>query len=116
MLRIDGAEQVFAGSGVAITNSIFYGAGVPIAPAADVHDGLLDVVMFDPTTRLTRTTAMIALARGRHLGRLDVRHQLAHEVRVDVHPATAAYSDGDPMCLPPFTARVLPGAIRLLRP
>lgn len=115
-LTLDGVEQEVSGSGVAITNSGFYGAGIPIAPMADVHDGLLDVVIFESTNRLHRIPAMISLTRGRHLDRSDVRHQQVRQVQVSAEPGIEAYSDGDPICRPPFTATVRPGAIRLLRP
>jgi YegS/Rv2252/BmrU family lipid kinase len=115
-LSIDGRHHEYQGSGVAIANSVFYGAGVPLAPAADVQDGLLDVVMFQQTTRRSRVPGMLAMTHAGHLKRPDVQHVLAREVRVEVDPPTTAYSDGDPICRTPFTARVMPGAIQLLRP
>jgi len=77
---------------------------------------LLDVVMFEQTTRRSRTAAMIAMTSGRHFNRSDVRHHLARTIRVTAEPAMESYSDGYPMCLTPFTATVLQGAIGLLRP
>jgi len=115
-LQLDGVPNEFTGSGVAIANSGFYGAGVRLAPMADVHDGLLDVVLFESTTRRGIIAAMIAMTRGRHFERSDVRHQLARSIRVQAQPAMLSYSDGDPMCPTPFAATVLPGAIGLLRP
>jgi diacylglycerol kinase family enzyme len=115
-VSIDGRQQDYPGSGVAIANSRYYGAGVPLAPAADVHDGLLDVVMFRQTNRRTRVSGLLAMTHAGHLKRPDVHHMLAREVRVEVDPPIEAYADGDPMCHTPFSARVMPGAIRLLRP
>jgi YegS/Rv2252/BmrU family lipid kinase len=115
-VSIDGREYEYPGSGVAIANSMFYGAGVPLAPAADVHDGVLDVVMFEQTNRRSRVMGMLAMTHARHLKRVDIHHVPAREVRVEVDPAIEAYSDGDPMCHTPFTARVMPGAIQLIRP
>lgn len=115
-LSIDGRTHEYAGSGVAIANSRYYGAGVPLAPAADVHDGLLDVVTFEQTGRRSRVPGMLAMTRARHLNRPDIHHVLGREIEVHVDPPIEAYSDGDPMCHTPFTARVMPGAIRLLCP
>jgi len=115
-LMIDGHPYEYAGSGVAIANSRFYGAGIPLAPAADLHDGLLDVLMFKQTNRRARVANMLAMRKGAHLNRRDVHHLRASQVQVCVDPPVEAFSDGDPMCTSPLTAQVMPGAIRLLRP
>ena len=115
-LTIDGSPYEFAGSGVAIANSRFYGAGVPLAPHADVDDGMLDVLMFEQTNRRARIATMLAMRKGAHLNRHDVQHVRAREIQVWVDPPIEAYSDGDPMCRSPLTAQVMPGAIQLLRP
>lgn len=115
-LTIDGQPYEYAGSGVAIANSRFYGAGVPLAPPADLHDGMLDVLMFEQTNRRARVANMLAMRRGAHLDRRDVRYLRAKEIQVSVDPPIEAFSDGDPMCISPLTAHVMPGAIQLLRP
>jgi diacylglycerol kinase (ATP) len=115
-LLIDGHPYEYAGSGVAIANSCFYGAGVPLAPQADVHDGLLDVLMFEQTARRARVANMLAMRKGAHLKRRDVHHLRAREIQIRVDPPTEAFSDGDPMCASPLTAHVMSRAIRLLRP
>jgi YegS/Rv2252/BmrU family lipid kinase len=115
-LRIDGEPHAFTGSGVTIASSIFYGGAVPVAPAADPHDGQLDVVTFEFTGPATRVAALLAMKAGRHLDRPDVRHRLAREIDVEVAPTVEAYSDGDPIAHPPLRVRVLPAAIKLLRP
>ncbi len=115
-LIIDGNPYEYAGSGVAIANSCFYGAGIPLAPAADLHDGMLDVVMFEQTNRRARVANMLAMRKGAHLDRGDVHHLHAKEIQVRVDPPIEAYSDGDLMCMAPLTAQVMPGAIQLLRP
>jgi diacylglycerol kinase (ATP) len=115
-LMIDGHPYEYAGSGVAIANSCFYGAGIPLAPSADLHDGMLDVLMFEQTNRRARIANMLAMRQGAHLNRGDVHHVRAKEIQVCVDPPIEAFSDGDLMCRSPLTAHVMPGAIQLLRP
>ncbi len=112
----DGGSSEYTGSGVAIANSAYYGCGIPLAPSADVHDGLLDVLMFEQTTRRGRVAMMLAMRNGTHRQRPDVRHLRAQRIQILVDPPLEAYSDGDPIGRTPLTAWVLPGAIQILRP
>lgn len=115
-LIIDSEPVEYTGSGVVIANSAFYGRGIRVAPNADVHDGLLDVIMFQQTDRRHRVAALLALRSGRHLRRSDVRHLRARHIQVAVVPALQAYADGDPICRAPLTVWVLPAAINVLVP
>lgn len=115
-VTVDGERHAYRGSGVAIGNSRFYGGNVPFAPDADVHDGLLDVVMFAQTGARSRVATLWSMRSGTHLGREGVRVVRGREVRIEITPTLEAYSDGDPIAHTPLTARVMPGAIGLLRP
>lgn len=115
-LVLDGKPTEYTGSGVAIANSAYYGHGVPVAPRADVHDGLLDVMMFEQTTRRSRVALLLAMRSGKHQQRSGVNHVRARRVHVVLEPPLEAYSDGDPIGRTPLTAWVLPGAIQVLRP
>jgi diacylglycerol kinase (ATP) len=115
-LVVDGVPLEYVGSGVVVANSSFYGRGVPVAPGADVHDGVLDVLTFEQVNRRSRVATMLALRFGRHVGRTGVRHLRARKVEVRIEPPLEAYSDGDPIARTPLTASVLPGEIELLRP
>lgn len=116
VVTVDGDRHAYRGSGVAIGNSRFYGGNVPFAPDADVHDGLLDVVMFEQTGARSRVATLWAMRSGEHLGRAGVRVVRGQEVHVEITPTLEAYSDGDPIAHTPLTATVMPGAIGLLRP
>ncbi len=115
-IEVDGKPRAFTGSGVAVASSVYYGGAVPLAPHADPHDGLLDVVTFEFTGRRTRVAALLSMRSGQHLDRSDVTHTAAREVRIALEPPLEAYSDGDPIATSPLHVRVLPGAIKLLRP
>jgi diacylglycerol kinase (ATP) len=115
-LVVDGEPVDFVGSGVAIASSAYYGGAVQVAPGADPHDGLLDLVLFEQTTRRDRVATLLALRKGEHVTRPGVRTLQASRIDVRVDPPLEAYADGDPIATAPFTAEVRPGAIRLLRP
>lgn len=113
-LTIDGSRHDFAGQGVTIASSAFYGGAMNVAPGADPRDGVLDVITFEQTGRAARAAALIALLRGRHLERSDVRRFPARDVRLELAPTMTAFADGDPIAQTPLTARVVPGAIDLI--
>ncbi len=115
-LTIDGRATEYRGSGLTITNSKYYGGGVPVAPEADVHDGLLEVLLFQQLTRRSRIAMLLAMRKGTHERRPDVQHVRASTVGIHLEPPLDAYSDGDSIGRTPLTAWVMPGAIRLLRP
>lgn len=115
-LTVDGVSRSFTGIGVTVASSVYYGGGVPVAPPADIHDGLLDVITFEQRGRLSRIPALLALRRGSHLRRDDVHHLRGRVVEVGADRRIEAYCDGDPVAHPPYTVRVLPGAIGLLAP
>ena len=115
-LHIDGVPLDYTGIGVTVASSVYYGGGVPVAPGADVHDGALDVIVFEQVSRRSRIATMLAMRHGKHLERPGVQYFRAQQVSISVEPPIEAYSDGDPIGRSPLTARVLPGAINLLRP
>lgn len=115
-IEVDGVRRTFTGSGVAVASSIYYGGAVPVAPTADPHDGILDVVTFAITGRRRRVATLLAMRSGAHLGRAGVDHVRAREITIEVTPVLEAYSDGDPIARAPLHVRVMPGAIGLLRP
>ena len=110
-LTIDGRATEYRGSGITITNSKYYGGGVPVAPGADVHDGLLDVLLFQQFTRRSRIAMLLAMRKGTHERRPDVQHVRASTVGINLDPPLEAYSDGDSIGRTPLTAWILPGAI-----
>ncbi len=113
--RVQVDDEVFdyRGFTVIAANSGYYGKGMHIAPEADVHDGMLDVVMVGAGSRLKFVKALPQLYRGTHLRNPEVTVARGATVRIEAHDVMA-YADGDPVAPAPVTARALPGALRLL--
>lgn len=100
---------------VVVANSGYYGAGMHIAPAASVSDGLLDVVIVRAASKLRLIRSMPKLYDGSHVELDDVITTQGVEVRVRSADPVTAYGDGERLAPLPIAARVRPGALTVLR-
>ena len=73
-------------AGPAVANGRVFGGGMLVAPEADPHDALLDVVVMGDLSQLESTALAPHLYRGTHLGRPKVHHRRG---RVAGRPARA---------------------------
>ncbi|MGW3315395.1 diacylglycerol/lipid kinase family protein [Streptomyces fungicidicus] len=113
-VTVDGEEHPHTGYTVVAANSGFYGSGRIIAPGARVDDGLLDVVMIREAPRRLFFTLMNELRTGAHVRRPEVRILRGAEIRVEADRDLPYGTDGEVDATLPVTARVLPGALRVL--
>jgi YegS/Rv2252/BmrU family lipid kinase len=113
-VTVDGEVHAFTGYTTVAANSGYYGFDRRIAPSARVDDGLLDVVMIHHAPRLLFFALMNELASGAHVRRPQVRVVRGREVRIEADRAVPYGADGEVEALVPVTARVLPGALRVL--
>ncbi|MFE2353884.1 diacylglycerol kinase family protein [Streptomyces parvulus] len=113
-VTVDGAEHAFTGYTVVAANSGYYGFNRLIAPAAEVDDGLLEVVMIHDAPRRLFFALMNELGTGAHVHRPQVRVLRGREVRIEADRAIPYGADGEVDAAVPVTARVLPGALRVL--
>ncbi|WP_322501845.1 YegS/Rv2252/BmrU family lipid kinase [Streptomyces rochei] len=113
-VTVDGEEHAFTGYTTVAANSGYYGFDRRIAPSARVDDGLLDVVMIHHAPRLLFFALMNELASGAHVRRPQVRVVRGREVRIEADRSVPYGADGEVEALVPVTARVLPGALRVL--
>ncbi len=113
---VDGEERRFRGWSVAAANSKAYGGGMFVAPDADLHDGMLDIVLTDECSRLRFVRTLPKVFKGTHIHE-DVVHVVrGREVLVTADRAFTVYADGDPIAALPATIRCLPGAVSILLP
>lgn len=117
---VDGEEHRREGYTVVAANSGYYGFGKHVAPDARVDDGLLDVVLIRHASRLLFFAVMRELAEGAHVRRPQVEVLRGREVRIELAGPpgrTLPYgADGELPGVLPVTAKVLPGALRVLAP
>jgi diacylglycerol kinase (ATP) len=120
---VQASAREFAGYAVVVANSAYFGAGMKVAPQAEIDDGLLDVLIMRHGPRLAFIRALMKIRNGTHLALPLVSHDRGREVTVTVDRQLPAAADGDTLpCAAPLPAgtplriRALPGALRVLGP
>lgn len=116
-LEIDGGERIELDATIlALCSSGMFGGGMRMVPGARIDDGLLDLVSVSGIGRAQLLRLFPRVFTGTHtsLDAVDIRP--VREVTVGLRHGRAlrAFADGEPRALLPVTARVLPGAVRLL--
>jgi len=119
----DGGADEFDGYAVVVANSARFGAGMRVAPAAVIDDGLLDVVLMRTASKLTFIRALAKIKDGSHVTLPQISVRRGAEVTVTVSRDMPAGADGEPLpCAAPLGAgctlriRALPGALSMLVP
>ncbi|MBW8482469.1 diacylglycerol/lipid kinase family protein [Actinomadura parmotrematis] len=119
IVTVDGVEHRRSGFTVVVANSGYYGFDRRIAPQAVEDDGLLDVVIVTDGPKRLFFGVMRDLADGAHLRRPQVETLRGREVRIELAAPgrTLPYgADGELPGVLPVTAKVIPGALRVLAP
>jgi diacylglycerol kinase (ATP) len=114
-VTVDGVPHRQEAFNVVVANSGYYGSGMHIAPMADVHDGALDVVVLPAGSRWSMIRRLPKVYDGSHIGLAGVTVLRGCEVEVAAD-GVVGYGDGERLGPLPLTARVLPGALRVLLP
>ncbi|GAA0278371.1 diacylglycerol kinase family protein [Cryptosporangium japonicum] len=112
-LRLDDTTVETPALLAAVGNTRSYGGGMRMCPAADPTDGLLDVTVVEPVSRLELIRVKPRLYSGTHVDHPAVRTYRAARIRVDA-PGAAVFADGEPSGALPLLLAAVPGAVRLL--
>jgi diacylglycerol kinase (ATP) len=115
VLDLDGVQHRFEATMVAVGNGPSFGGGLRITEGAVLDDGLLDVVVIRPMSRLTLVRTYPKLFKGTHIHHPGYEHHLARKVTVAA-PGITAYADGERIAALPLTVEVAPLALRMLVP
>lgn len=115
VLEIDGEEHRFEAMLVAVGNGPSFGGGLRITEGAVLDDGLLDVVIIGPMTRLELVRTYPKLFNGTHVDHPYYQHHLARRVTVAA-PGITGYADGERVGALPLTVEAAPLALRVLVP
>lgn len=99
-----------------IANAGFVARGIPIAPAADPADGLLDIVAIReaPGARLALLAPLVLT--GQHLESEDIFFRQARKVAVTSAPAMPFNADGEMIGESPLIFEILPQAVTMTVP
>jgi YegS/Rv2252/BmrU family lipid kinase len=115
-VTLDGAEHSFEGYTVVVANSRFYGGGMQVAPAANLTDGLLDLVFVGKNSKLRFLANLPKVFSGKHVELDGIETHRGREVEIRADRPFDVYADGDVLTELPATARVIPGAMRVIAP
>jgi len=113
----------FDGYAVVVANSPRFGAGMRVAPPAQIDDGLLDLVLMRHASKLTFVRALQSIKDGKHVNLPQVDLDRGAQVSLMMSRDLPAAADGEPLaCASPLPAgtelriRALPAALNVLVP
>ena len=94
---------------IAIGNGQSYGGGMRVCPNADLHDGLLDIMILHPVSKLEFLKVFPTVYQGRHIEHPQVEVIRAKKVRIE--SAAIAYADGERIGQLPVQVESLPQSL-----
>ena len=115
VLELDGVEERLEATLVAVGNGPSFGGGLRITEGAELDDGMLDVVVIKPLSKLGLVRTYPKLFKGTHVHAPQYQHHRVRRVTVAA-PGIVAYADGERIGALPLTIEVVPGALRVLVP
>jgi diacylglycerol kinase (ATP) len=113
-LVIDGEELNQTAMFIAVGNAGYFGGGMQGLPKASITDGLLDVTIINPVSRLTLLRLLPRMFGGSYIKDPAVELRTAKEVIVD-GDGLLPMGDGEYMGQVPMRCTVVPGALKLYR-
>lgn len=112
-LELDGVASRLDAVLVAVGNGPSFGGGLRITEGAVLDDGLLDVVVIHPLSRLDLVRTYPKLFRGTHTTHPQYEHHRVRRVTVAA-PGIVAYADGERYGALPLTVEAVPGALEVI--
>ena len=114
-LTLDGETIQREAMLVAVGNGSSYGGGIRLCEGAKLDDGLLDVVIINPVSKVKLLRVFPKLYKGTHVTLPEFERHLVREATIS-SPGIVAYGDGERLGALPMTTRVCPGALRVFAP
>jgi diacylglycerol kinase (ATP) len=115
-LEIDGKTVERDGVFVEVANSAYTGTSFLIAPKARLDDGLLDVVLLKPVSRIGLLRLLRTVYDGSHIRHPQVEYLQVRSITVTEPAPGQLVPDGELLGMSPAQFECLPGAVRFLWP
>jgi diacylglycerol kinase (ATP) len=112
-LTLDDRVIETEGSLVSIGNGVSLGGGMKITPNALLDDGLLDVMIVQPLSRVKFLRLFPKVFSGEHVNVPAVRMERARRIRIEA-PGIVVYGDGERLGPTPVDIELVPGSLRVL--
>ncbi|MET0627074.1 MAG: YegS/Rv2252/BmrU family lipid kinase [Acidimicrobiia bacterium] len=114
-LTVDGVVTETDAWLVAMANTRSYASGMMIAPAASMHDGLLDVCVVGPVSRAEFLRTFPGVFRGAHVRNDAVMMLRGRDVTIEALDASLElWASGERVGPLPARVRAVPGALRVV--
>lgn len=97
---------------ISVANNSSMGGGMKVTPDASMHDGLLDVFVLRPLSRLRFLRLFPRVFAGTHITEPEVVIERCTQVTLDA-PGIVAYADGERVWQLPVHVDVVPDAVRI---
>jgi diacylglycerol kinase (ATP) len=111
----DGETFESGGMMMSVGNGISLGGGMKVTPTALVDDGLLDILVVGPLTRIQFLRIFPKVFAGTHIEDPRVRIVKAKKIRIEADDVIA-YTDGERFAALPIDIEVRPGALKVFAP
>jgi len=115
-VRVDDERRRFTGYSVSVANNRYFGGGMLIAPAAELDDGLFDVVTIGDVGKLRFVGNLPKVFKGTHVDEEGIEVFRAPHLELTASRPFPVYADGEHLTELPASLRVLPRALRVLVP
>ena len=114
-MRLDGVQHELPITLVAIGNGPQYGGGKLMTPPARMDDGVFDITVVGPVSRLTLARLAPKLPSAGHIGHPAVTQYRAREISLSA-AGTIGYADGERVGELPLSTTCVPSALPVLVP
>jgi diacylglycerol kinase (ATP) len=94
---------------IAIGNGRSYGGGMQVCPDADLHDGLFDIMILHPVSKLEFIKVFPTVYKGTHIEHPQVEVIRAKRIRIE--SSAVAYADGERIGQLPVQVESLPQSL-----
>lgn len=94
---------------IAVANGSSYGGGMQVCPKASITDGLFDVMILAPVSKIEFLKVFPKVFSGKHITHPAVTIRRCREITIEAN--AIAYGDGERMGPLPITAKVMPKAL-----
>jgi diacylglycerol kinase (ATP) len=95
---------------IAVSNGRSYGGGMLVCPAANISDGLFDVMVLHPVSTVEFIKVFPRVFAGTHISHPAVEIVRSKSVRIEAK--AVAYADGERIGQLPITAECIPGVLK----
>lgn len=94
---------------IAVANGNSYGGGMLVCPSASISDGLFDVMILSPISKLEFIKVFPKVFSGKHVTHPAVTIKRCREITIEAE--AIAYSDGERIGPLPVTAKIAPKSL-----